>query len=66
MEANNDLFLDIVEFKAKSAFVSDELNSLINDRRGAISMEYMANLLKCRILEQQLVELAVLLNKHGA
>jgi len=64
MEANNDLFLDIVEFNAKSQFVSDELNSLIRTQNGSLSMEYMTNLLKCRILEQQMNELKGLLNKH--
>jgi hypothetical protein len=64
MEANNDLFLDIVEFNAKSQFVSDELNSLIREQNGRLSMEYMTNLLKCRILEQQMNELKGLLNKH--
>ncbi|MBB6269860.1 hypothetical protein HDF26_000287 [Pedobacter cryoconitis] len=64
MGANNDLFLDIVEFNAKSQFVSDELNSLIQQQDGALSMEYMTNLLKCRILEQQMNELKGLLNKH--
>ncbi|MBB5637430.1 hypothetical protein HDE68_003345 [Pedobacter cryoconitis] len=64
MGANNDLFLDIVEFNAKSQFVSDELNSLILAQKGEVSMEYMTNLLKCRILEQQMNELKGLLNKH--
>lgn len=64
MEANNDLFLDIVEFNAKSQFVSDELKSLISTQNGRLSMEYVTNLLKCRILEQQMNELKGLLNKH--
>lgn len=64
MESNNDLFLDIVEFKAKSQFVSDELTELLKQQNGRLSVEYMTNLLRCRILEQQLNELKGLLNKH--
>ncbi|MGY0037820.1 hypothetical protein [Pedobacter sp. NJ-S-72] len=64
MESKNDLFLDIVEFKAKSQFVSEELNALIKEQNGRLSLEYMTNLLKCRILEQQMNELKGLLNKH--
>ena len=64
MKSNNDLFLDIVEFKAKSQFVSDELNALVKEQNGRLSLEYMTNLLKCRILEQQMNELKGLLNKH--
>ena len=64
MGANNDLFLDIVEFNAKSGFVSDELELLTSEQTGGLSMEYITNLLKCRILEQQLNELKGLLSKH--
>ncbi|MET4142729.1 hypothetical protein [Pedobacter sp. UYP1] len=66
MGANNDLFLDIVEFNAKSGFVADELNSLNSEQTGGLPMEYITNLLKCRILEQQLDELKGLLSKHNS
>jgi len=66
MGANNDLFLDIVEFNAKSGFVTDELNLLSSEQTGGLSMEYITNILKCRILEQQLDELKRLLSKHNS
>ncbi|KIO74507.1 hypothetical protein TH53_26075 [Pedobacter lusitanus] len=65
MESNNDLFLDIVEFKAKSEFVSDELNAIMVEPTEGMPAEFMKNLLKCRILEQQLIELTRLLDKHN-
>ncbi|QNK64815.1 hypothetical protein H7F33_10185 [Pedobacter sp. PAMC26386] len=64
MEGSNELFVGMSEFKAKYAFRAEEIRDIEDNDCTGLYEEETIKKEKAQILEQSVVELKALLNKH--